>query len=610
MALRDQLDARRADLAALDGADHEDRAATDERLLAAVEELRAAGETWIEAGAAAEELSRSLGPLPPVHPDDLARVAATPAELPADLDDRLDALAAACAATAAAEAAVDAARAPAEDPGDGIVYQLAQLDQEQLWAAYVAARKAESIYDAARAEHQDEVDPATESEIDRAHQEVVRAQREQERFARPGAIGSATLAAAAVLAAMELPLLVAVLALAGAIALGTWLLVLPRRRVSAALAVEAEALADGEASSWLGVHLRRLDEVMAKDHSGLRAALDLRTKTKLDWEELTGGVSLDAAGTRQEAIEAYAVASDPTARAAQEARMRDELARARRAEDSLRRALVFELDGFGLPDDGGIDLEPGQLRTVLEQRAAAGHFARDAVELQHQLATAASASGIVDRLLRHLGFDDGDLAGRLERAIVAIEQARARQEDGDPERDREALEAEIAELAERVEAGRRPSWDHEADPTQPPADQATLMDRRRAIAEEIAGTRRPDVTAIERRTAVAEDRVRTLEAERSSLAEGAGAVRRRLVDRVGRTTWIGPNEESLPIILDDALLGAEPGELFELLDLVVRLSAKTQVVLLTSDPTVARWARREVSSGAITLLESAGAMAR
>lgn len=610
MALRDQLDARRADLAALDGADHEDRAATDERLLAAVEELRAAGETWIEASAAAEQLSRQLGPLPPVHPDDLARVAATPEELPADLDDRLEALAAACEATAAAEAAVDAARKPAEDPGDGVVYQLAQIDQEQLWAAYVAARKAEAIYEAARAEHQDDVDPATESEIDLAHQEVVRAQREQDRFTRPGAIGSAALAAASVLAAMELPLPVAVLAFAGAVALAIWLLVVPRRRVAAALAAEAEALAAGEATSWLGVHLRRLDEVLAKDHSGLRAALDLRTRTKLDWEELTGGVSLDAAGSRQEAIEAYAVASDPTARAAHEARMRDELARARRAEDATRRALAIELVGFGLPEDGGIDLEPGQLRTVLEQRAAAGRFARGAVELQHQLATATSASGNVDRLLRQLGFDDGDLAGRLERAILAIEQARARQEDGDPERDRAALEAEIAELAERVEAGRRPSWDHEPDPAEPPADQATLMDARRALAEEVAGTRRPDLTALGRRIAVAEDRVRTLEAERSTFADGAGAVRRRLVDRVGRTTWIGPNEESLPIILDDALLGAEPGELFELLDLVVRLSTKTQVILLTSDPTVSRWARREVASGAITLLESAGALAR
>ena len=51
----------------------------------------------------------------------------------------------------------------------------------------------------------------------------------------------------------------------------------------------------------------------------------------------------------------------------------------------------------------------------------------------------------------------------------------------------------------------------------------------------------------------------------------------------------------------------EPGELFKLLDMIVRLSTRTQIVLLTSDATIARWARREAAHGIITLFETDGA---
>jgi hypothetical protein len=55
---------------------------------------------------------------------------------------------------------------------------------------------------------------------------------------------------------------------------------------------------------------------------------------------------------------------------------------------------------------------------------------------------------------------------------------------------------------------------------------------------------------------------------------------------MARTTWIGPSEEALPLIIDDALVGVEPSELFKLLDMVVRLSTRTQIVLSS---TVTPW---------------------
>ncbi|MCB0972830.1 MAG: hypothetical protein KDA97_15090, partial [Acidimicrobiales bacterium] len=92
--LRRELDRMRAELAALAPRGASDEEA-DARLLAAVEEVRTAGEAWAEASTEATELSRRLGPLPPVSDADLARVAATPAELPADLDERIAAVEAA-----------------------------------------------------------------------------------------------------------------------------------------------------------------------------------------------------------------------------------------------------------------------------------------------------------------------------------------------------------------------------------------------------------------------------------------------------------------------------------------------------------------------------------
>ncbi len=93
IALRNQLDGLRAELASLERTTEGDDA--DTRLLDAVEELRSAGESWAEASATATELSQKLGPLPPVSEADMARVAATPAELPEDFDERVAALAAA-----------------------------------------------------------------------------------------------------------------------------------------------------------------------------------------------------------------------------------------------------------------------------------------------------------------------------------------------------------------------------------------------------------------------------------------------------------------------------------------------------------------------------------
>jgi hypothetical protein len=610
MGMRNQLDGLRAELAALERSD-DGATDGDDQILAAVEELRDAGEAWAEASTIATELGLAVGALPPVSDADLHRVASTPDQLPADFDARVAAVEAAVEATSSCTEALSAATAEPADPEDGIVYQLAQLDQEALWKAHAAAVAAQIVYESELQKHEDETDPDMESEIEAAHHEVVRCQREVDRRFRAGILGPSLLAVGALLAGQTISILVGIPVLATAAALGFWLLAIPRKHLAAAEREEEMALGRADAGSWLGLHLRRIDDVMQPtDRKGLNAAVDRRSSTRLDWEEISGGTSIEAAGEREAATRAYAAAIDPKARAAQVRCPTEALEAARHQEREARQQLAVGLEGYGLSTQGAADLDPAQIRAVLEQRTVAGRFARRAVALQEARTRAASTGTTLDHLLCKLGFDDGDLAGRLERAIVSVEAARRRRQAAEDIRSRDEVEAEIDRLASQVADARRLSWDLTPDPTEAPADPSELDDRRRALVDALDARRSIDVADLQRRSTLAADRVRALEAELSSQSEGPTALRRRVADRIARTTWVGEGEEGLPLIIDDAFVDVDPGELFKLLDLIVRLSNRTQIVLLTSDATIAKWARREATHGIISLLETDGVAVR
>ncbi len=66
---------------------------------------------------------------------------------------------------------------------------------------------------------------------------------------------------------------------------------------------------------------------------------------------------------------------------------------------------------------------------------------------------------------------------------------------------------------------------------------------------------------------------------------------------------VGPINESLPLILDDPLLGVEAGVKQWILELIGRSAGSPQVVYLTADPDVAAWARLEAMGGNLTVLE-------
>lgn len=58
-----------------------------------------------------------------------------------------------------------------------------------------------------------------------------------------------------------------------------------------------------------------------------------------------------------------------------------------------------------------------------------------------------------------------------------------------------------------------------------------------------------------------------------------------------------------PLVLDEALLGLPTDHLCDLLDLVLRISERAQVVLLTGDPTQAAWARDRAHTPHLRLIE-------
>ena len=68
---------------------------------------------------------------------------------------------------------------------------------------------------------------------------------------------------------------------------------------------------------------------------------------------------------------------------------------------------------------------------------------------------------------------------------------------------------------------------------------------------------------------------------------------------------VGPAGESLPLVLDDPLVGVDAGVKQWVLELIGRSAGSPQVVYLTADPDVAAWARLEAMAGHLSVLEPA-----
>ena len=600
---RRQLDELRTEFTMLDRGD----GATDRAILASVDALRTAGSTWADLAAAASELEAEIGSIPDVSAENLARVAATPDAPPATFLARIEAWRAANDALRAAEAdLIDSNRTPPA-PEDPLVDPFARMDQTRLWAAHARILKAAEAYNAVTAVNEQVSDEDAEAEraVEVAHREVVRAQRVVEERVRPGMIGAAALTVTALLSITSLSPIVSVILVAAAAALVRRLVLIPRAELKAAEAAEAQALTHTNAGSWLGLHLRRLDDMTdSADRVHFEAAANNWIVAQVEWEEAAGGHTVDELTARADEVKARAAWVDPKSigKRKEQAKIQRESAAA--AERSARASLSIGLEHYGFaPGSASQDLDPEMLVTVIGRRIEAGRIARRALKLAALRQREASAAAHLEGVLSRLGFLDGDLESRLDRAIQAIAVARQRQAVATGLRNRTDLEAEIARLNVIVERTRRQGWSGETDMVNPPADPDLLEARRREVAELITSARNPDVVGAQHRYRVGLARVRDLETRLDELAAGPSSLQERLTERLSRTAWIDGANESVPVLIDDAFRTLPLEEKVEVLERLVALSETTQVVILTDDDLLTRWARHRAETMPVMLFE-------
>jgi hypothetical protein len=600
-----RLQQLRSELSVLGSDDAEDR---DRLVLAAVDALRTLGEAWAAAAANASELRNSiraeLGTIPEVEQAHLERVASTPECAPRELAEALDLWKAAAELreeTADALARVDSPPPEAEDP---LVVAFAACDQTRLWLAHAQLESANASYAQTTASSAAvSSDPQAEEAIEAAHREVVRRERDVERRFRPGALASGALAVTALLAGQAISLVLGVALLVAAVAMGGWLLAIPRRNLARAVLLEELALSQSDAGSWLGLHLRRVDAFTdAGERRRFEMAANARTAAEVDWGEAAGTLSPDDLTTRAEAVRAHAAATDPASIARRRADLTAALANATRAETEARSTLLGDLDPYGIVPGhlAGQDLR--RLPALVDQRVAAGRVARRLIDLGELETKEAKAAARLDELLRHLGHADGPLEARLDRVIEAIAEARNRSGQGD--RPRAAVDADIAEIEAWLTAGWRVGWADSPHPTAPPADPDLLDARRRDLGEMLNAAARLDVVGAEHRLELARTHVEQLEARRDELAAGPESIQQRLIARLNRTTVLDGAEDTLPVLLDDPLTRVPMAERMDLLDLIVRFAGHVQVILLTADPVVARWAQDRSRNAAVMLYEA------
>ena len=84
------------------------------------------------------------------------------------------------------------------------------------------------------------------------------------------------------------------------------------------------------------------------------------------------------------------------------------------------------------------------------------------------------------------------------------------------------------------------------------------------------------------------------------------ALAHALMQRLTKVRTIGPAGESLPLVLDDALVGLDADMKASLLELLVHSSDDQQIVFLTEDTQVTEWARVEAITGELAILEPSG----
>lgn len=587
----------------------------DRRLLEAQAQVRDLAHQHARALARLEQLA-ALAPDEPLDPQDLDRLAAIPEEPPDDLAALVDRLEQATADRAQLEQRLqDLAVATLPAPSDPVVAELGVLDQAHLWA--VARR----LTDAHQSMHEVRVSlggleledvgaaPALVAEIEAAHAEVTDAERAAEAVRIPAMAATVLGAAAGALGVAVAPLLVPVgLAAAGVAAVAG--IVLPDRRHRRAVRAEQRALDQAGATSYLGFHIRRVEATVDPQlRTRAEAAIETQRTAWAAWRDLVGpDVDVERALELAEEIAAYHAALQDLGETADEMdQLRQELARraipaataARQALEEVCRPYLLDEDALDRPD----------LAAVVAAQCQAGAGARAQLSVQGaEDATGQLADRLLGRLVE-LGFDAGDVAHRVQAFEAAVVQAHEREGARRRARPLAEVTAELQDLEAQAAALHQPDWGAVGAGEADAPDVDELEARRDALTAALATIRPVSASDLDRlrdRRAALGRRVSALEAKLGAYGDpGAIAeLQQGLVARLTAAAQAGPGGDPIPVVLDEVLLRVPPDRCWDLLDLVLHLADRHQVIYLTGDAFVAAWARQRALDGSITLLET------
>jgi hypothetical protein len=604
-----QLEQVRAEASALRGGS--EAADTQKRLVAAAPDVRRLAERWQRAASRLATEQQRFADRERLDPRALEQALNAPAEVPAELD-----------AVAAAYEAAEAERLELEaklqnwtishlpEPSHPAVVRLGRAHQDMVWetarAAVEAARHVDDVSLALGGLEADGSMADAAADLEAAHDGVEEAEQLAERRRVPAAIFGtvAAIVAIAFLAVAPLAAVIPLLAVAGAAA---WATVLPKRAVERAERAEAEVLAKHRIPSYLGFHIRRIQATLEPTtKEELEVAAYEHRRALHHWHELAGGeLTPDDAFALEAEVRAYADALhrlEGSGAAVEETRARL-VEVVEPAVERARRKLLRACQPFGV-DDLAVAVR------MVRHQADAGAVAR----LQHALEKAevdeSTASCKLEARLAELGFDEGDVEARNGGFDWALARAEERLRTRDSARPLPEVEAELAELETQVRREARPEWDAKVSPADAEEPDLAQLEQRRddALATWTAASRLvPDVQRVIDRRSALERRVAVLEAG----LDGAGAVTRvtarevepQLQARLAAARRPGSHDETVPLLVDEALLRLRSEVKWSLLDMIERCSNQVQMIYLTDDPEVVNWARRRVGGDALSLLE-------
>ncbi|MDQ1401907.1 MAG: hypothetical protein QOG03_223 [Actinomycetota bacterium] len=604
-----ELEKVRAEAAAIQGGS--ESAATDERLVAAAQDVRSVGTMWRDASMRLTEAATLFGSATRLDPRALAEALEAPDEIPAELDnlvgtyelakDRVTDLAGRLQSQAAAHL---------PEPSSPIVIRLARSDQDRVWAiaqlAIDTGLNLEQVSLSLGGLDAEGLAPSIVGQLEQAHTDVERAEQQVEKRKVKGvaaATGGLILAAGAVVA---LPV-AAPLGVAGAVGAAAWSMVSPRRRLAQAKGREEDALVKAGVPSWLSFQMRRIDATI--DHSQ-REALEIAAlehrQALAAWGRIAGDLAPDAALDLEDEIRAYAAAlHDVDGTASEIEALRRQLETdAEPALEAARRSLLQACKAFGIDD---ADLASSMVR---HQAGQATQARRQQVLEEVEEETRILGQKLEARLAE-LGFDDGDLAARLGGFEWAFTTANERVRARTAARPGDVVASELARLEEKVRLESRPEWSHHqitpADAEEPDVNRLRRRQLEAAAAYAAAERIVPDVerltdrrNALERRVAVLEG---SLAREQVSTPIEVSDVEPHFLARLAQVRRPGPHDETLFLMLDEPFVQLPADRKWAVMDMVERLGQQVQMLYLTDDPDVVTWARRRVMSGSITLLE-------